>query len=371
MQLQQFALGAVEDDVLCLAAETVPRLRQGKLVFFAQSVKVHPGNAVAPDVVPAVGADSAVQNGFAAVRHDDGRVGFQLVAETGAGGAGAEGVVEGEHPGGQLLHGDAAVLTGVVLGEGEILLLPQKVDDHQSAGELGSGLHAVRQPLADVGPDDEPVHDDLDGVLFVLFQLDLLVQLVETSVHSGPDIAGALGVLKHLGVFALFAPDHRSHHLDPGPLRQRQHLIDDLVNGLLADLPAAVGAVRRTRSGPQQTEIVVDLRHGAHGGPGVLAGGFLVDGNGGAETLDIVHIRLVHLPQKHPGVGGEAFHIPPLSLGINGVEGQRGLAAAGHAGDHHQLVPRDGDVNIFQIVGPCAFDNDVFLHGVLFCSCFL
>ena len=51
--------------------------------------------------------------------------------------------------------------------------------------------------IADIGPDDKPVHDDLDGVLFVLLQLDLLVQFVEAAVHSGPDIAGALGILKH------------------------------------------------------------------------------------------------------------------------------------------------------------------------------
>ena len=225
--------------------------------------------------------------------------------------------------------------------------------------------------MADVRPDNESVHDDLDGVLFVLLQLDLLVQLVEAAVHSGPDIAGALGILKHLGVFALFAPDHRSHHLNSRSLRQRQHLIDDLVDGLLADLLAAVGAVGRTRSGPQQTEIIVDLRHGAHGGPGVFAGGFLVDGDSGAEALDIVHVRLVHLAQKHPGVGRKALHIPSLALGVDRVEGQRGFSAAGYTGHHHQLVPGDGDVDIFQVIGPGTFYNDIFLHDLLFRSCFM
>ena len=168
VQLQCLPLGAVEDDVFRLIAETVPRLRQGKLVLFAQSIEVHPGNTVSPDIVPAAGLNRPVQNGLSPVLDHEGGVGLQLVPQTGTGGAGAEGIVEGEHPGGQLLHGDTAVLAGVVLGEGEILFLPQKVDDHQSAGELGGGLHAVRQPLADVRSDDEPVHDDLDGVLFVL-----------------------------------------------------------------------------------------------------------------------------------------------------------------------------------------------------------
>ena len=60
VQLQCLPLGAVEDDVFRLIAETVPRLRQGKLVLFAQSVEVHPGNAVPPNVVPAAGLNGPV-----------------------------------------------------------------------------------------------------------------------------------------------------------------------------------------------------------------------------------------------------------------------------------------------------------------------
>ncbi len=92
------------------------------------------------------------------------------------------------------------------------------------------------------------------------------------------------------------------------------------------DLFAALGAVGRADSGPEQAEVVVDLRHRAYGGPGVPAGGFLVDGDGGGEAVDVIHIGLFHLAQEHPGVGGEGLHIPPLALGIDGVEGQRGLA---------------------------------------------
>ena len=292
-------------------------------------------------------------------------------AQAGAGGAGAEGVVEGEHAGGQLLYGDTAVLAGIVLGEGQILFLPQKVHDDETAGELGGGLHAVRQPLADIGPDDKPVHDDLDGVLLIFLKLDLLVQLVEVSVHPDTDIAGALGLLEHLGVLALFPPDHRGHHLNAGPLRQGEDLVDDLVDGLLADLFAAFRAVGCARPGPQQAEIVVNFRDGTHRGTGVLAGGLLVNGNSGAEALDIVHVRLVHLSQEHPGIGGQTLHIPPLTLGVNGVKRQGGFSAAGYAGHHHQLVPGDGDVDIFQVIGPGTFYNDIFLHDLLFRSCFM
>ena len=364
VELQLLPAGAVEDGAPHVLRQGLPGVGEGEVVFLRQGVEVHPGDAVPPDVVPAAGLDGPLQDGEGLVRHDQFRIHLQLAAQTRTGGTGTEGVVEGEHPGRQLLDGDAAVLAGIILGECQIPLLPQEVDDHQPAGEAGGGLHAVRQPLLDIRTDDEPVHHNLDGVLLVLLQLDLLVQLVQIPVHPGPDVAGPLGVLKDLGVLTLLAPDDGGHHLDAGALRQREDLIDDLVNGLLANLLAALGAVGGAHPGPQQAEVVVDLRHRAHGGPGVLAGGLLVNGDGGAETLDIVHIGLVHLAQEHPGIGAEGLHIPSLALGVDGVEGQGGLAGAGEARHDHQLVPGDGDVDILQIVGAGAFDDDLVLHNV-------
>ena len=148
-------------------------------------------------------------------------------------------------------------------------------------------------------------------------------------------------------MLAFLPPDHGGQHLDAGPLRKGQDLVDDLVDGLLLDLLSALGAVGRADSGPEQAEVVINFRHRTHGGPGVPAGGFLVDGDGGGEAIDVIHIGLFHLAQEHPGVGGEGLHIPPLALGIDGVEGQRGLARPGQAGDDHQLVSGDGHVDIF------------------------
>ena len=168
VELQLLALGAVEDDVPGLGGEVLPGGVQGETVLLGQGLEVHPGDAVRADGVPAHGLDGPAQDGLGLVRDDPVRVHPLLAAETHAGGAGAEGVVEGEHPGRQLLQGDAAVLAGVVLGKAQVPLLPQQVHHHETPGEVGGRLHAVRQPGADVRPDDEPVHDDLDGVLLVL-----------------------------------------------------------------------------------------------------------------------------------------------------------------------------------------------------------
>ena len=57
---------------------------------------------------------------------------------------------------------------------------------------------------------------------------------------------------------------------------------------------STVGTVTEIHPGPEQAEIVIDLGDGAHGGAGILAGGLLVDGDGGGEAVDVV-LSLIHI----------------------------------------------------------------------------
>ncbi len=57
-----------------------------------------------------------------------------------------------------------------------------------------------------------------------------------------------------------------------------------------------------------------------------MAGGFLVNGDGGGEALDVIHIGLVHLADELARVGRERLDVAALALGEDGIEGQRGFA---------------------------------------------
>src|SRR6185503_17015387 len=57
-------------------------------------------------------------------------------------------------------------------------------------------------------------------------------------------------------------------------------------------------------------------------------------------------------------IGRERLDIAPLALRIDRVEGERGLARAREAGEHHQLVARDLHVDILQVVLARAADRD-------------
>ena len=57
-----------------------------------------------------------------------------------------------------------------------------------------------------------------------------------------------------------------------------------------------------------------------------------------------------HLPEELPRVRRQALDVTAPTLGKDRVEGERTLAAAAHAGEHHQLVAGNGDVDVLEVV---------------------
>ena len=90
----------------------------------------------------------------------------------------------------------------------------------------------------------------------------------------------------------------------------------------------------------------------------------LVDRDRRRESVDVVDVRLLHLPQELAGIGGERFDVAALALGVDRVEGQRLLAGAGQPGDDDELVARDLDVDVLEVVlpGPAHADPVVKSH---------
>ena len=328
MQGELFALCAVEQRVQHLAGQVLDRDVQREAVPLGHGRKVHVEDGPVRTRVPARDAQGALVQGEVAVGQDQLRVHAHQRTQARARGAGAVGVVEGEHARGELLQADAAVRAGVVLGE-EHLLAVDDVQHDQPAGDLHGRLQRIGQALVHPLAHDQAVHHRLDGVLFVLLQVDFLVQFAHFPVDAHAHVAVALEVLQDLDVLALPAADHGREHLDARALRQGEDLVDHLVHGLLADFPAALGAVRDADARVEQAQVVVDLRDGADRGAGVLARGLLVDGDGGREALDVVHVRLFHLAEELAGVGGEGFDVAALPFGVERVKGEGGLAGSG------------------------------------------
>jgi hypothetical protein len=89
---------------------------------------------------------------------------------------------------------------------------------------------------------------------------------------------------------------------------------------------------------------------------GLLRGGLLVDRHRRGESFDEVDVGFVHLAEEHPGVGRQGFDVAALALGEDRVEGQRGLAGPGQAGEDDHGVAWQGDLDVFEVVCPRALD---------------
>ena len=89
-----------------------------------------------------------------------------------------------------------------------------------------------------------------------------------------------------------------------------------------------------------------------------MGGRTLLKAYGRCEALDLANVRLVHLGQKLPCIGREAFHIAPLAFSIDNVKGQRGFAGTRGPADDHELVAGDIKAYVVQIVLARVFYMD-------------
>ena len=172
------------------------------------------------------------------------------------------------------------------------------------------------------------------------------------SIHARAHEAFAQRALEQVAELPLPSPYERRADLDAGAGGPAEDLLGDLRGRLRAHGAAARGTVGGAGAGPQEAEVVVDLGDGADGGARVAAGRALLDGDGGRESLDDVDVGLLHDAEELPGVGGERFDVAALPLGVDGVEGERGLAGAGEPRDDDEPVARQLDVDVAEVVLP-------------------
>ena len=163
-------------------------------------------------------------------------------------------------------------------------------------------------------------------MLDVLIQPDLLGELVEAAVNPHTHISRLSRLRKQFLMHALAAAHNRGKQLQAGAFRQCHQRIHHLVHGLLFDLSSAGRAVHDTTAGIQKTKVVIDLRDGADCRSGVAVGRFLVDGDRGRKSLQAVHLRFLHLPQKLAGITGEGFHVTSLPFRVDRIKSKTALA---------------------------------------------
>ncbi len=234
-----------------------------------------------------------------------------------------------------------------------------EIDRHEAVCELRSRLDRLREPRAEIGLHDEPVDDHLDRVLELLVELDLLLEQPLLAVDLDAAEALAAQLLEDVLVLALAVAHHRRVDGELRPRLEAQHLVDDLLDRLAGDRAVTDWTVRAADSCEQEAQVVVDLGDRADRRARVARGRLLVDRDRRREPVDRVDVGFLHHLQELPRVGRERLDVAALAFGVDRVEGKRGLSGAAEPGDADQLVPRQPDGDVLEIVLSGAVDNEL------------
>ena len=148
-----------------------------------------------------------------------------------------------------------------------------------------------------------------------------------------------------------------------GGERGRKEVCPDLLRRILPHALSALFAMQLREVRPQNFQVIADFGHRADGGAGGLDGVALLDGDGGRDAFDAVHLRLVHAVEELPGVGRKGLDVAALALGEERVKGERALARTAQARDDDELVERQVEIKIFQIVVTHAAQADHRVGG--------
>ena len=222
-------------------------------------------------------------------------------AEPRTGGASPPRGVEGEQTGFDFLDGNAAIGAGVTR---RIECFPVPfVNGHKSVGEFERRFEALRQPLFHSLFDHETIDDNGNIVLYIFFDRDLFLQIVNDSVHLYAGKAALAVPRKFLLVFPLSAAYHGGFDHDFAPFGQFRYAVANFIHRLAANLPAAFGAMGHACPRVQKAQIIVNLRYRAHGGTGIVRSRLLIDTDCGRKTFDTLDVRLFHHAEELPRVG--------------------------------------------------------------------
>ncbi len=206
-----------------------------------------------------------------------------------------------------------------------LFLLVGELRDHQTIGEIERGLDGIGQAVADVLLHHDAIDHDFDVVFQLLVESGDFADVVELPVHLDALEALLLKLCEFLAVFALAAAHDGREQEQARAFVERENAVRHLADGLAFDGKAGCGRIGNADAREQQAQIIVDFGDGADRRTRIPRRGFLLDGDGGREALDVIHIGLLHQFQELARIGGKRFHIAALAFGIDRVEGEQDL----------------------------------------------
>jgi hypothetical protein len=352
--VELLAAGPVQEEVALLVGQVLPRGLEVDLVAVGDRLD-HLLVEARVDDRPR--HERALRDRERRIGHDQVGIDLALRAEPGAARARAVRRVEREDAGRELGQRDTVVGAGELLGVGHGCAVDDR-DLDQALGQPQRRLDGVSEARPQPRLHHEPVDDDRDRVPDLLVEIDRLLEQPIFAVDLDAREAVGAQLVEQVLVLALARAHDRCVDREPRALGERQHLLDDLLGRLARDLAAARGAVWPADPGVEQPQVVVDLRDRADRRARVSGRRLLVDRDRRREPLDGVDVGLVHLAQELARVRRQRLDIAALALGVERVERQARLAGSRKAGDDDELLARQLDGDVAEIVLARTPDDD-------------
>ena len=155
------------------------------------------------------------------------------------------------------------------------------------------------------GTGNQAIDHHFELVYAAMIDIRRLLHVVGSAVHAHADKAGPANLIPKRLVFLLPAALQRRHHVELRAFGQAGDVIDDFVCCLRADGDIAGRAVRLAQPGIEDTQVIINFRHGADGRARALAGRLLFDADRRRQAGYVIDLWLLHLPQELARVCGE------------------------------------------------------------------
>jgi hypothetical protein len=248
--------------------------------------------------------------------------------------------------------GEVVALLGVV--DDVALLRGAVVDDLAFLGRelgerhVGANTHLADDILHEVPHEAAPHHHGalVDGLGLVGDERGLVHRAHHARALAGG--AGAIAVegkLLGAGTVEVLA----AHGADRLALERHVHARRHVV---------AVGAHMASHAAVEQAQVVQELGHGTEGGAYVGDAGSLAQRQRGGHVEHLVHIGARVLGEAAARIGGERLQVAAAALGVEHAQRKARLARARHARDAHELMERDIDIDVLEVVDACATHLD-------------
>ena len=148
------------------------------------------------------------------------------------------------------------------------------------------------------------------------------------------------------------------HVLDFERGKHRDFLVQIAVEGILHQVARAVRrhglpafqTMRGADPRPENAEVVINFGEGRHRRARALARTLLVDSDGRRQARNGIDAPVVGAAQEATGIRAQRFHKAALAFAKERMEREARLAGARNARHHSQLVARNRDVDVLEVV---------------------